>query len=123
MGFLVVFSALGFGRAPLDLKSVVRSRYAWHLGFVYMMFGFAYMVYFTFFQKRLTADLGFSSSAAGVFFLGGVFSVFLRETGWRTAIGARQVEAARPKQIGPVSAGIQLQLPDSGQAEPRVERA
>ena len=34
-----------------------------------MMFGFAYMVYFTFFQKRLTADLGFSSSAAGDFFL------------------------------------------------------
>ena len=52
-------------RPPLDLKSVLRSRYAWHLGFVYMMFGFAYMVYFTFFQKRLTADLGFSSSAAG----------------------------------------------------------
>ena len=47
----------------------MRSRYAWHIGFVYMMFGFAYMVYFTFFQKRLTADLGFSSAAAGQFFL------------------------------------------------------
>jgi predicted MFS family arabinose efflux permease len=56
-------------RPRLDLKSVVRSRYAWHLGSVYMMFGFAYMVYFTFFQKRLTADLGFSSTAAGEFFL------------------------------------------------------
>jgi predicted MFS family arabinose efflux permease len=56
-------------RSPLDLRSVIRSRYAWHLGFVYLMFGFAYMVYFTFFQKRLTADLGFSSSAAGRFFL------------------------------------------------------
>jgi predicted MFS family arabinose efflux permease len=56
-------------RSRLDLRSVVRSRYAWHLGFVYLMFGFAYMVYFTFFQKRLTADLGFSSSAAGQFFL------------------------------------------------------
>jgi MFS family permease len=212
-------------RPALDLKSVVRSRYAWHLGFVYMMFGFAYMVYFTFFQKRLTADLGFSSSvagdiflvvgvaslacgvlwgvisdrvgrgraiaamcfiqavgatlfavwpgtpglilsavllgltslavpgivgagcgdqfgpvlasaslgfvtiflgigqvlgpylagrladahgtltysylmAAGVFFLGGLLSVFLRETGWRTAVGARQVEPARSQPIG-----------------------
>ena len=56
-------------RKPLDLKSVLRSRYAWHLGFVYMMFGFAYMVYFTFFQKRLTHDLHFSPGAAGDFFL------------------------------------------------------
>jgi MFS family permease len=54
---------------PLDLKSVVRSRYAWHLGFVYMMFGLAYVIYFTFFQKRLTTDLGFSSEAAGNLFL------------------------------------------------------
>jgi predicted MFS family arabinose efflux permease len=61
--------ALRGSRSSLDLKSVVRSRYAWHIGFVYMMFGFAYMVYFTFFQKRLTADLGFSGSAAGELFL------------------------------------------------------
>jgi predicted MFS family arabinose efflux permease len=54
---------------PLDLKSVVRSRYAWHLGSIYMMYGFAYMVYFTFFQKRLTHDLGFSSAEAGNLFL------------------------------------------------------
>jgi predicted MFS family arabinose efflux permease len=60
----------------LDIKSVLRSRYAWHLGFVYMMFGFAYMVYFTFFQKRLTHDLHFSPTAAGDFFLVlGVFSI------------------------------------------------
>jgi MFS family permease len=64
-------------REPLDLKSIVRSGYAWHMGFIYMMFGFAYMVYFTFFQKRLTADLGFSPQTAGVFFLVmGVFSLF-----------------------------------------------
>jgi MFS family permease len=39
--------------------------------------------------------------AAGVFFLGGLLAAFLRETGWRTAIGARQVEPARPQPIGP----------------------
>ena len=39
------------------------------MGFVYMAFGFAYMIYFTFFQKRLTADLGLSSAAAGNLFL------------------------------------------------------
>jgi predicted MFS family arabinose efflux permease len=60
---------VGEKRPPLDLRSVVRSRYAWHLGAVYMMFGFAYMVYFTFFQKRLTSDLGLTSASAGNLFL------------------------------------------------------
>ena len=56
-------------RAPLDLKSIVRSPYAWHLGFIYMMFAIAYMIYFTFFQKRLTSDIGLSSESAGNIFL------------------------------------------------------
>ena len=51
------------------MRAVLRSRYAWHLGFVYMAFGFAYVVYFTFFQKRLTADVGLSSATAGDLFL------------------------------------------------------
>ena len=47
------------------------------MGFIYMAFGFAYMIYFTFFQKRLIADLGFSSGAAGSIFLAlGVASLF-----------------------------------------------
>ncbi len=56
-------------RASYSLGSVIRSRYAWHLGFVYMAFGFAYIVYFTFFQKRLTADLHHSAGRAGAFFM------------------------------------------------------
>ena len=56
-------------KGPLSLNGVFRSRYAWHMGFVYLAFGFAYMIYFTFFQKRLTADLGLSSSSAGNLFL------------------------------------------------------
>jgi MFS family permease len=56
-------------QAPFDIRRICRSRYAWHLGFVYMAFGFAYMIYFTFFQKRLIGDLGLSSSAAGNLFL------------------------------------------------------
>ncbi len=56
-------------RSSFSLGSVVRSRYAWHLGFVYMTFGFAYIIYFTFFQKRLTADLGFTAGQAGALFL------------------------------------------------------
>jgi MFS family permease len=56
-------------RPALNLGAVVRSRYAWHMGLVYFMFGFAYMIYFTFFQKRLISDLDLSSNAAGNLFL------------------------------------------------------
>jgi MFS family permease len=56
-------------RTSLNVKSVLRSRYAWHMGFVYMAFGFAYIIYFTFFQKRLIVDLDFSAGQAGAFFM------------------------------------------------------
>ncbi len=59
----------GKARVPLNVLSVIRSRYAWHLGLVYMAFGFSYMIYFTFFQKRLTTDIGWSSATAGNYFL------------------------------------------------------
>jgi MFS family permease len=52
-----------------DLRRVLRSGYAWHLGAVNFLYGFAYLIYFTFFQKRLTADLELSSEAAGALFL------------------------------------------------------
>ncbi len=52
-----------------DLKTVLGSGYAWHLGAIYLLYGFAYLLYFTFFQKRLTADLGVSSTTAGTLFL------------------------------------------------------
>lgn len=52
-----------------DLRRVVRSRYAWHLGFIYLLFAFAYLTYYTFFQKRLIADLGLSSGTAGTLFM------------------------------------------------------
>jgi sugar phosphate permease len=58
------------------LRSVLSSSYAWHLGFVYLLYGFAYVAYLTFFQKRLVADLGFTSKAAGdLFLLAGVCSI------------------------------------------------
>ena len=58
------------------LAGVYRSGFAWHLGFVYFAFGFGYVIYFTFFQKRLTADLGMSATAAGnIFLVVGVFSL------------------------------------------------
>jgi MFS family permease len=55
----------GFG----DLVGVMRSGYAWHLGSVNFLYGFAYLIYFTFFQKRLIADIDLSSKTAGNLFL------------------------------------------------------
>ncbi len=51
------------------LGPVLRSRYAWHLGIVYLLFGIAFLLYFTFFQKRLITDLGYSTQAAGYLFM------------------------------------------------------
>jgi len=63
--------------STVGMKNVVSSRYAWHMGFVYMAFGLAYMIYFTFFQKRLMADLELTSATAGnLFLIVGVASIF-----------------------------------------------
>lgn len=64
-----------------ELMRILRSGYAWHLGFVYLLYGIAFLMYFTFFQKRLTSDLGYSPETAGNLFIivgvagliGGVF--------------------------------------------------
>ncbi len=52
------------GGRRLYLSSAV-----WHLGFVYFCFGFAFLIYLTFFTKRLISDLGFSPEAAGTLFM------------------------------------------------------
>jgi MFS family permease len=65
-------------RISARMRPVLRSGYAWHLGAIYMLYGFAYLLYYTFFQKRLTVDLGLSSAAAGDLFMlaGGASVVF-----------------------------------------------
>ena len=52
-----------------NLRPVIRSKYAWHAGAIYLLFGIAFLLYFTFFQKRLTTDLGYSSRTAGYLFM------------------------------------------------------
>jgi predicted MFS family arabinose efflux permease len=52
-----------------NLRPVLRSTFAWHLGGIYLLYGIAFLLYFTFFQKRLTADLGYSSQTAGYLFM------------------------------------------------------
>ena len=56
-------------KPSLELKRIIRSGYAWHLGLIYSCYGVGLLIYFTFFQKRLTTDLGYSDQTAGYLFL------------------------------------------------------
>lgn len=56
-------------RGRAEIGRIMRSGYAWHLGSVNFLYGFAYLIYFTFFQKRLTTDLGLTAEDAGSLFL------------------------------------------------------
>ena len=47
---------------------VYRSRTVWHLGLVYVAFGFSYIIYMTFFTKHLVAE-GYTKDAAGDLFM------------------------------------------------------
>lgn len=48
---------------------VFRSKTAWHLGLVYVAFGFSYIIFMTFFVKHLIAAGGYSKTAAGNLFM------------------------------------------------------
>lgn len=62
--------------AGLQWGRVYRSFGVWHLGLVYVSFGFSYMIYMTFFAKRLIADGGYTSAeAGGLFMTMGWFSI------------------------------------------------
>lgn len=56
-------------RQALKWGSVYRAPGVWHLGLVYVAFGFSYIIYMTFFAKRLIADGGYSPQAAGTLFM------------------------------------------------------
>ena len=60
----------------LDWGAVYRAPAVWHLGFVYVAFGFSYIIYLTFFMKLLVAEAGYTDAAAGnLFMLMGWFSL------------------------------------------------
>jgi MFS family permease len=56
-------------QAALQWARVYRSAHVWHLGLVYIAFGFSYIIYMTFFYKRLIAEGGYSREAAGSLFM------------------------------------------------------
>lgn len=68
--------------APTDGKglawgSVYASPALWHLGLVYLFFGFSYIIYGTFFSAALVSDRGFSQGEAGALWsLIGVIGIF-----------------------------------------------
>jgi predicted MFS family arabinose efflux permease len=51
-----------------DIAGIMRSRRAWFLGSLYFCYGFAFLLFFTYFQARL-GDLGHSAGTAGILFL------------------------------------------------------
>ncbi len=53
----------------LQWGRVYRSAAVWHLGLVYVAFGFSYIIYMTFFTKRLIAEAGYTQEAAGRLFM------------------------------------------------------
>jgi MFS family permease len=60
----------------LAWSSVYRSGAVWHLGAVYAAFGFAYIIYMTFFVRYLVGEVGYTAQAAGnLFMLLGWFSL------------------------------------------------
>ncbi len=48
---------------------VYRSIHVWHLGLVYVAFGFSYIIYMTFFTKHLIAEGGYTQDEAGSLFM------------------------------------------------------
>ena len=49
----------------LQWGTVYRSAPVWHVGLVYVAFGFSYIIYMTFFTKCLVAEGGYTKEAAG----------------------------------------------------------
>jgi sugar phosphate permease len=63
--------AAPIGSAPHDLHwgSVYRAGVMWHIGLVYVAFGFSYIIYMTFFTKYLVAEAHYTPAAAGRLFM------------------------------------------------------
>lgn len=57
------------GAQALRWADVYKSTALWHLGIVYMAFGFSYIIYMTFFVKYLITEGGYTSQSAGNLFM------------------------------------------------------
>lgn len=59
----------GAGAGGLRWSSVYRSGVMWHVGLIYVAFGFSYIIYMTFFTKYLIAEGHYTQAAAGRLFM------------------------------------------------------
>ena len=57
-------------REPHSITRVLASGRIWYLGGVYLLFGFSYIIYSTFFARYLTTEAGFTARAAGALWSG-----------------------------------------------------
>lgn len=65
------------GGRKLNWSKVYKSVSVWHLGIIYIAFGFSYIIYITFFSKYLISEVNFTQEAAGrLFMIMGWFSLF-----------------------------------------------
>ncbi len=64
-----VAAAPSTGPQALRWGAVYRAPAVWHLGLVYVAFGFSYIIYMTFFVKGLVSDGGYTPRAAGHLFM------------------------------------------------------
>jgi len=55
--------------SKLNWRLVYRSRSVMHLGLVYLTYGFSYIIFMTFFTKRLMSDMAYTKEAAGALFM------------------------------------------------------
>ncbi len=63
--------------SKLNWSKVYRAGKVWHLGIIYIAFGFSYIIYITFFSKYLISEVNFTQEGAGrLFMLMGWFSLF-----------------------------------------------
>lgn len=51
--------------SSLNWRTVYTSGAVWHLALIYVMFGFSYIIYATFFADYLTSEIGLTKDAAG----------------------------------------------------------
>ena len=62
-------TVLSSGSKAIEWGLVYQSPAVWRVGLVYVVFGFSYIIYVTFFAKRLIAEGGYSQQAAGGLFM------------------------------------------------------
>jgi MFS family permease len=61
----------------IEWKKIYRVGSLWHLGAIYFMFGFSYIIYFNFFATYLVKEIGWTHGQAGALFtISGIFSIF-----------------------------------------------